>query len=193
MMASSHSLAQALIPLIGNCVFCWLLVALAVLDAEQFWLPDWLTLPGVGLGIAFALLQTWSVSLSGKHAPLVWWASELWSRTLEVLMAAGVVLIIRLSYWLVRRREGMGLGDAKLMAMLGAWLGLIGAVESFAIAVLAASATALVWLIILALRRTASNWTQIPLPLGTFLCLAALSQDFYPDWLWLGWTHIFLR
>jgi len=44
-----NSLGAAL----GGMIFFWLLVALAVLDAEHFWLPDWLTLPGIALGVVF--------------------------------------------------------------------------------------------------------------------------------------------
>ena len=46
---------------------------------------------------------------------------------LAILVAAAVILLTRWIYWLLRHREGVGLGDAKLMAMLAAWLGLPGA------------------------------------------------------------------
>ena len=61
-----------------------------------------------------------------------------------ILAAAGLILLIRWIYWLVRRREGIGLGDAKLMAMLAAWLGLPGALLSFAIGVVLGAIAALV-------------------------------------------------
>jgi len=46
---------------------------------------------------------------------------------LAILAAAALILLIRWIYWLIRRHEGIGLGDAKLMALLAAWLGLPGA------------------------------------------------------------------
>jgi leader peptidase (prepilin peptidase)/N-methyltransferase len=181
---STHSL----IVLLGNLVLCWLLVALSALDAENFWLPDALTLPGILLGLAYAILLKWS----GSTAPhgVDWWG-EIWPRIVEILIPAGMVLLIRLAYWLVRRKEGMGLGDAKLMAMLGAWLGLAGALESFAFAVFAASAAALIWIAISVIRGNWKDWANLPLPLGTFLCLAALSEIFYPAWLWNWWSARF--
>jgi leader peptidase (prepilin peptidase)/N-methyltransferase len=177
--------------LLAYAALTWLLVALATLDAEHLWLPDWLTYPGILLGLAFTAATS---LLSGMHHHA--WLSNLlsdeWTRTLEALLCAGLVLFIRLAYWLVRRREGMGLGDAKLMGLLGVWLGLEGGLESFAFAALAATAAALAWLVILAARSRAREWTQLPLPLGTFLCLAALLEIFYPGWLFTLWSRTFL-
>ena len=170
--------AYSVTQLVGNAVLCWLLLALAALDAEYFWLPDVLTLPGIALGILFTLAQA-KLQL-GEPATLLESAEK---RGLAILAAAGLILIIRLTYWLVRRVEGMGLGDAKLMAMLAAWLGLRSALECFAIAIFAAAAAAFVWLGILAIRRNTGDWGKMPLPLGTFLCAAAVTEIFYPHWL----------
>ncbi len=93
-----------------------------MLDAENLWIPDFLTLPGIGAGLLVAVLfDTKGNSL---------WQTLLY-RIIAMLAAAGVVLVIRWTYWLVRRREGIGLGDAKLMAMLAAWLGWPGALLAF--------------------------------------------------------------
>ena len=151
-----------------------------MLDAEHFWLPDWLTLPGIGAGFLFTLLETWSRWFFDQPVNL---PHAAWHAALAILAPAGLILFIRLAYWLVRRREGIGLGDAKLMAMLGAWLGLRGCFESFLLAIFAASAAAFVWLAVLAIRRNAGEWAKMPLPLGTFLCVAALVEVFCPQWL----------
>ncbi|HEV2473330.1 MAG TPA: A24 family peptidase, partial [Chthonomonadales bacterium] len=88
--------------------------------------------------------------------------------------AAAIVLVIRWTYWLIRRQEGMGLGDAKLMAMMAAWLGLEGAVLSFVLGVCAAAAFSLVVLAQPRARRGAKSWATTALPFGTFLCMAAV-------------------
>ncbi len=178
--ALAQNIAQNIIQTLGSALLCWLLIALAALDAEHFWLPDALTLPGIALGFFFTLLRSWSGDAIDRYAILTHAAT---TSALAILASAGLVLFIRLGYWLVRRQEGMGLGDAKLMALLGAWLGLIGAMESFVLSVLAASAAASVWLAVLALRRKTSEWATIPLPLGTFLCAAAVSEIFHPNWI----------
>jgi leader peptidase (prepilin peptidase)/N-methyltransferase len=174
---------QGLIEILGFALLCWLLLALAALDAEYLWLPDALTLPGIGLGVCFTLLRSWTSHADDRPANLL---HAAWTSLLAVLASAGIVLFIRLAYWIVRRQEGMGLGDAKLMALLGAWLGFGGAMESFVLSVFAASFAALVWLVVLAFRRETSGWSTMPLPLGTFLCLAAFTEIFFPNWIWNG-------
>jgi leader peptidase (prepilin peptidase)/N-methyltransferase len=196
--SGSHPVANALLTLIGHAVLCWLLVALAIFDAEYFWLPDWFTLPGIGIGFLLSLLLIWSRTLARHPMHLSDWLTEAWPPLVEILAAAAIVLVIRLAYWLIRRKEGMGLGDAKLMALLGAWLGLIGAVECFALAVFGATLAALFWLALLSTRRSTtdrktSEWAKTPLPLGTFLSLAALSEIFYPDWPWTQWSALWTR
>lgn len=81
----------------------------------------------------------------------------------------------------------MGLGDAKLMALLGAWLGLQGAIETFILAVFAGCAAALVWLLVRAVRGKSSGWATLPLPFGTVLCACALLEIFSPHWLIGNW------
>jgi leader peptidase (prepilin peptidase)/N-methyltransferase len=174
--------------LVGHAMLTWLLLALALHDAEHFWLPDKLTYPGIGLGFGFTLLLNRTQWFFDNPTTLPQAAER---SLIAILASAALILVIRLAYWLVRRKEGMGLGDAKLMAMLGAWLGLIGALECFVLAIFAASAAALIWLIALALRRDTGGWAQMPLPFGTFLCLAALGEIFYPNWLWTWWSQTF--
>jgi leader peptidase (prepilin peptidase)/N-methyltransferase len=181
---------HAWIILTGYALLSWLLLALAALDAEHFWLPDLLTFPGIALGLAFTLSRNYSSPWSFQTS--LFRIAE--NSAIAILASAAIVLVIRLAYWLIRRKEGMGLGDAKLMAMLGAWLGLRGALESFAFSVFAALLAALIWLAILAARRNSSEWAKMPLPLGTFLCLGALTEIFYPGWLWTlwaSWPHVF--
>ncbi len=160
------------IPPIGMMLFSWLLVALMMLDAEHFWLPDFLTLPGVALGILYSLtLEEHRVrAISGS---LIEWRF-LGGRLLGILAAAGLILVIRWVYWLIRRREGLGLGDAKLMAMLAAWLGLPGAQLSFAIGIVLGALVAVLWLAVPSLRSQSEGWAASKLPLGTFLCVGGI-------------------
>jgi len=183
---TSRLLVHSLIAIVGNCLLCWLLTALAALDAEYFWLPNLLTYPGVALGILFTLEQAWSNSDTFLPGNLLHVA---WHCILAILAACGLILFIRLAYWIVRRQEGMGLGDAKLMAMLGAWLGIRGSMESFIVAMLTAAAAAFVWLLVLVVRGKTSEWAKMPLPFGTFLAVSALVEVFYPLWI-LGHLQI---
>jgi leader peptidase (prepilin peptidase)/N-methyltransferase len=166
----------ALAGAIGKMLFDWALVALAFLDAENLWLPNWITLPGVALGFI----------LTSVLAPLdePWWCEPLTAKQgaldalLAILAAAALVLAIRWLYWLIRRREGLGLGDAKLMAMLGAWLGLPGALLSFAIGTLLGAAVALA-LLLVPRNAEAGRWATSKLPFGTFLCIGGIVSSLW--------------
>ena len=162
---------------LGYAIFSWLLVALAALDLEQFWLPDALTLPGIALGILFNLLRNWAAT--PVNQPIAW-LPWLYGQLLAILAPAAIVLVIRLAYWLVRHKEGMGLGDAKLMAMLGAWLGIVPAIESFVLGIFLTAAAALVLIAVGLARGQNRPWAAIPLPLGTFLAIAGILEI---------WTH----
>ncbi len=122
---------------VGKMIFYWLVVALAVLDFENLWLPNWITLPGIALGFAFNSFAPALRYIAPKelHKFTVGFEIELraFYNFRGIVIAAGLILLIRWLYWLIRRREGIGLGDAKLMALLAAWLGLPGALLSFGI------------------------------------------------------------
>lgn len=172
---SPRFLLQFLVTIAGEMILTWLLVALAALDAEHMWLPNWLTWPGVALGVVY---QVTLVAI-GYHGSLGCWdcASPLvaaGARILSAVLAAALILLIRWTYWLVRRREGVGLGDAKLMAMLGAWLGLAGALLSFALGVLLGAIFAVILLAVPAGRRGSETWSAARLPLGTFLSIGGI-------------------
>ena len=180
LLAGANATAQSpngpfgLLDAIALMIFSWLLVWLAVLDAEHLWLADAVTIPGIVLGLAYFLFEADLVGVA-LHAEF-WKALAM--RCLAVLAAAALILLIRWAYWLVRRREGIGLGDAKLMAMLAAWLGLPGALLSFGIGVLLGG---VIGLLILALPASSKigKGGLTKLPLGTFLCIGGLVSAFW--------------
>jgi len=153
---------------LGMMILSWLLVALAILDAEHLWLPNFLTFPGIALGLIAATAHE-EFRFHFDEAPQPWRA--LLSSLIAAAICASLVLVIRWLYQLIRHREGMGLGDAKLMALLGAWLGLPGALLAFVIGALIGTAVALV---LLASRRHAETWAAVQLPFGTFLCIGGI-------------------
>jgi leader peptidase (prepilin peptidase)/N-methyltransferase len=186
--------ARSLIPFVilvaGKMLLCWLLVALAVLDLENFWLPDWLTLPGTAVGYISAILHTglllmWSspasrpmrhdLVLAERHSLYVF----IIKWTFGVVVAAGLVLLIRWAYWIVRRKEGVGLGDAKLLALLAAWLGLPGALLAFGLGVVMGAVAGLALLAVPVSKRGNDSWASTRLPLGTFLCIGGIVSSLW--------------
>jgi leader peptidase (prepilin peptidase)/N-methyltransferase len=166
------SLYAALGFALADAVFYWLLIALAVLDAENLWLPDWITLPGIALGILFTDLVVTLFGTPGSMKDAATHAAL--SSLLSILAAAGLILLIRWLYWLIRRREGIGLGDAKLMALLAAWLGLPGALLAFGLGVVLGAGAALALLALPKSQTETESWGLRKLPLGTFLCVGGI-------------------
>jgi len=159
-------------------ILSWILVGLAVLDAENLWLPDKLTLPGIALGLGWSTVQTlWMKQEMGGFAPPLFWLRALGESALAAVVAGGLILVIWSIYRLVRKREGIGLGDAKLMALLGAWLGLPGALLAFVLGAVIGAASALVLLAIPG--HSEARWGLRKLPLGTFLCVGGIVSSLW--------------
>jgi len=166
-------------------MLCWLLIGLAVLDLEHFWLPDWLTLGGAALGIPINLLR-FTVHFVWYTIPLHWTTeSELTTHrahifdvvvrwVIGIVLAPAFILGTRWVYRALRGREGMGMGDAKLMLLLAAWLGLSHTVLAFVLGVVLGAAAAVVVLAVPSLRRRSKSWALTKLPLGTFLCVGGI-------------------
>jgi len=151
-------------------VFFWLLIALAALDAEHLWLPDSLTYPGIVLGIAMKVVfEQFGYHFDTGRRP---W-NALWVAVFSAAVAAALILLVRWLYWLVRHREGLGLGDAKLMALLAAWLGLPLAMVALFLGV-ALGALAAVAILAGRSRQTGASWAATQLPFGTFLCVGGM-------------------
>jgi leader peptidase (prepilin peptidase) / N-methyltransferase len=163
--------------------FYWLIVALAVLDAEHLWLPDRLTLLGTVAGWLVATVHAALVARSPLRDPnqtaLHAVTSALLGNVAGIVVAAGLILLISWVYWLFRRREGIGLGDAKLMALLAAWLSLPGALLAFGIGVLLGAVAALILLAVPKSKSDANSWALKKLPLGTFLCAGGIVSSFW--------------
>ena len=132
-------------------VYAWALIALAFTDLETGLLPDQITLPLLWLGLL--------VNLGDGLTPLPW----------AVVGAAVGYLSLWLLYWafrLVTGKEGMGYGDFKLLAAIGAWLGWQALP---AVALMAAAAGLLYALAAILLGR---QTRRQPIPFGPFLAAA---------------------
>ena len=174
-------LDNTLIVFAGKLLFYWLVVALAFLDWENLWLPDWLTLPGAAIGFALTVFSALLLGNWGAFLPLPYY--DLTGFIADTLLGIGgaalLILLIRWIYFLVRRREGIGLGDAKLMALLAAWMGLPLALLSFAIGVLLAAIAGIAVLARPRSRLEAPARKFAQLPLGTFLCIGGIAAHLW--------------
>ena len=167
----------------GWALLCFLLLGLAVMDAETFLLPDRFTLPGLAAGLVFFCLRP---GLEGN----VWaWRTAIraaGSSLLAAGVAAAFLLFISGVYWLARHRAGMGLGDVKLLAMLGAWLGLWQTGLVLFLAVIVGGCYGVGLILAGRGRENAVPSNQLQVPFGTMLSLAGLYSIFLGEPT-LGW------
>lgn len=157
---------------ISKAFLAFMLLGLAVMDWETFTLPDEFTWGGLGVGVIFQALWSLLTATSTRQTinELIW----ICART---AIAAGVILLIRWVYEKIRHREGLGLGDAKLIAMLAAWLDLKQTLLVFFIGVLAGALFAVI--LTISNRDAETKWSEIPLPFGSFLCIAGIYALFF--------------
>jgi len=135
----------------GGLILTWCLIALFFIDADTYLLPDSLTLPLVWLGLLFNLHAVY-VPLNDAVIGAVAGYLSLWS-----------------VFWLFKLltgKEGMGYGDFKLLAALGAWLGWQALP---AIILLSSVAGAILGIVMILLAR--HGWGK-PMPFGPYLALA---------------------
>ena len=156
------------------CVFTAILVALVFCDLEKRILPDELTLGGALAGFAFAffvpvpditaqaLLWFLGFDVSGQAQ---WLAEAALGSLLPALFLWGGGWL----YQKIRHREGLGLGDVKLIVMVGAFLGLRGALLTLILGSVAGSIVGYAYI-----KLTHRDAATYELPFGTFLGLAGL-------------------
>lgn len=135
----------------GGLLFTWTLIALTMIDVHKQLLPDNLTLPLLWLGLIFALFDTYTSLQAGVIGAIAGYL-VLWT----------VFHVFRL----VTGKEGMGFGDFKLLAALGAWLGWALLPQ---IVLLSSVIGAIAGSIMLVTGKTR---TQQPIPFGPYLALA---------------------
>jgi leader peptidase (prepilin peptidase)/N-methyltransferase len=128
------------------------LVALFMIDLEHQLLPNAITLPGIVVGFLFSL-----VAPPGPVDSLI-----------GIVVGGGVLYGIAAAYYLLRKEEGMGMGDVKMLAMVGAFLGWRAVLLTL---VLSSFAGAVIGVAMMVSQRGSLRYA---LPFGTFLALGTL-------------------
>ena len=192
----------------GTAVLGFLLIGLVVMDWQTRRLPDAFTLTGIAIGFALTCVRAWflapgegdiafdtthqlrmtspgsfqargNVFMTGTEAMVL-------GRVAAIVGAALILLVVRWGYKWLRGRDGMGLGDVKLLAMIAAFLGFWGAVVGLFVGVMAACVYALV---LLAMRKANA---QTKLAFGSFLAVGGLFAAVWGERV-VGWYSGLLR
>jgi leader peptidase (prepilin peptidase) / N-methyltransferase len=181
--------AVHILTVLGLAILGFLLIGLMVMDWQTMILPDSFTLSGIAVALFLVCTQALflgpnedQVVLSNHHIQLTSPGgvtdhgnlfftgpeSLIFGRLAAICGAALLLLLIRWVYKAVRQREGMGLGDVKLLAMIAAFLGFWPAILSLFVGTL----TAAVYGAILLTRGKAGATSR--LAFGSFLCIGGL-------------------
>jgi leader peptidase (prepilin peptidase)/N-methyltransferase len=138
----------------------WALICLTMIDIDQQLLPDDITLPFLWLGMACNLFGLFT---------------DIYSSLIGAMAGYGILWCVYILFKLVTGKEGMGYGDFKLLAMLGAWLGW----QMLPVIILVSSFLGAIIGISMIIFR--SHDKSIPIPFGPYLAVAG--------WIALLWGH----
>jgi leader peptidase (prepilin peptidase)/N-methyltransferase len=146
--------------LLGALLFTWALIALTMIDVDHQLLPDNITLPLLWLGLAFNIGGTY-IALSDAVIGAIAGYAVLWSIYWVFKLATG--------------KEGMGYGDFKLLAALGAWMGW----QSLHMIILMSSVVGAIFGI--ALMVINRRGKDVPIPFGPYLAIAGWISFLWGD------------
>jgi len=215
LFVASYHLALGILPAaIKYCVFCFLIVGLIFTDAETQLLPDKLTLTGFVAGLVFSLFVTvpgvFVLRVPFASSPLTLAMRSVADALAGALLGAGFIYIAGLVYLILRGSEGMGLGDVKLMAMIGSFLGASLTLFTLALACLAGAVYGVfVLAVVYGKRRQRYSRHQaaqahqramqsaqlalqgFPIPFGVFLGSASLVALFFGEHLFFWYMSLF--
>ncbi len=144
----------------GYFLFCAALLVIIWIDIHHQIIPDTISLPGIIIGLLFSTV-----------CPELHWKDSL----IGVLAGGGVLYVIALLYFLWRKADGMGGGDIKLLAMIGAFLGW----QSLPFVILASSVSGSIVGLLAMIKQKKGGQTRIAF--GPFLSLAALAYLFFQE------------
>ena len=154
---------------IGGLVFVWALIALAFIDLDTHLLPDAITLPLIWIGLLF--------NLNATYAPL----SDAVIGAIAGYMSLWLVFQ---AFRLLTGKEGMGFGDFKLLAAIGAWLGW----QMLPVTILLSSVVgALVGISLIVFAR---HGRDNPIPFGPYLAAAGLIALFAGEQINAGYLQL---
>lgn len=146
---------------VETCFFVWGLLILSTIDLKSYLLPDIFTLPGILLGVLLAYFNP---------------QREVWDSLIGVLVGGGVFWALASGYYLVRKEHGLGGGDIKLLALIGAFLGW----EAIPFVLLAASLSGS--LAGLLAMRISQKGIKTIIPFGPYLAFGSATYIFFGEY-----------
>jgi leader peptidase (prepilin peptidase) / N-methyltransferase len=159
-------------------IFSSILITLIATDIEERILPDEFTLGGTVIGLVFSAFVPLELGMAALIAPFAIgtrWLSVI-EAVLGAVVASGIFWVFGWAFEKIRHREGLGLGDVKMLAMIGAFMGLRLTLLTVFAASLIGSVVGVIY--IYSTRKKASEYH---LPFGSFIGAAALAVAMLAD------------
>jgi len=179
-LALHSDVRSAAVELAATCIFTALLIVISFIDLEFTIIPNKISYPGLIVGFLFAIVAATVIKDASMMDRL---RTAVLPKVLGAVIGAGIIILIAIVGSAVFRKEAMGGGDVKLMAMIGIYLGWW---PHLAITLLAASLVGSIVGGSLILFRKKKMGSQIPF--GPFLAIGALLSLLYGDLIW-AWYH----
>jgi leader peptidase (prepilin peptidase)/N-methyltransferase len=158
------SLAGALAAL-----FCYVLLVITGIDLQHQIIPDSISIPCIPLCLLSSLVLPWT---------------DLKSSLIGMVLGGGILYLVAQAYYLVRKKEGMGGGDIKLLAMIGAFLGWKGALIALMVGAFAGTLAGI------AMMLVRGKNLKYALPFGPFLSLGAFCALLWGEAILYWYTHL---
>ena len=154
------------------CLFSAIIVTLVASDIEERILPDEFTIGGTIIGIVMAWFVPLGAGIAyllippsrGSHLPSVVEA------IIGAVVSSGSIWLVGELYYRLRKREGLGFGDVKMVAMIGAFMGLQGALLTLIAGSILGGVGGLIYILL-----TGKNASTYQLPFGAFLGTSAMA------------------
>jgi leader peptidase (prepilin peptidase)/N-methyltransferase len=160
------------VPFFAACIFASALIVLCFIDLYHQILPDEITLPGLALALLY----------SGFRPDMT-----LRQALVGAVAGAGFLLAVYGAYLLLRKKEGLGMGDVTMMLLVGAYLGWV---KAFFTLLVGSFVGALVGLFLMSFRK---KDLQFALPFGTFLAPAAFFALVWGDRIINAYLNLYKR
>lgn len=158
-------------------VFAYILLIVSFIDLEHRLIPDELSLGGLALGLATAVFDP---RLDEESLALRLGCSA-GGAALGFAIFAGFSFL----YWRITRRHGLGGGDVKLLAMIGAFAGPWGVIVTLFLSSVSGSVVGILW----GLATRQKGLRQVAIPYGPFLAIGALVYDLMGDFGWFRFMN----
>lgn len=149
---------DSLVDIVVAAAFCATMIVLAMIDLEHYLLPDAITKPGILIGLILQFQVSWSTPRDA---------------VLGVLLGAGVLAALTWGWYWWKGVHGMGFGDIKMLAMVGAFLGWQGVIVTLLLGSLVGSVVGLGQILRGRMRLKSK------LPFGVFLALGGVAALLY--------------